>query len=131
MPKGIERVKANVKRRVDEITGPTTEKAVYALLSQGAAMAAVHTPIDTGTLINSQYAPQISASRGATTGHVGYTAAYAGAVHDAPGTLTGLPRPDNRGVYWGPDGKPKFLELGMKDVAKNGLEILRRHYNVR
>lgn len=130
MTQGIERVRLNAQQTFNNITGPVTERAVYALLSQGAAMAATMTPIDTSTLINSQYAPQIRQSAGSTTGHVGYTAEYAGWVHDAPGTLQGLPRMNGNGNYWDPNAEPGFLEKGMEAIMPNGMAVLRRHYRV-
>lgn len=128
--RGIERVKGAGNRTFSELEGPVTERAVYALLSQGAAFAAIRTPVDISALINSQYAPQIRRGQGFTTGHVGYTADYAGAVHDAPGTLKGLPRPNGRGNYWDPAGEPGFLESGIDEVMENGMTVLRRHYRV-
>lgn len=141
----IRRVKNNTKNIFKEIAGPTTEKAVYALLSQGAALAATMTPVDTSTLINSQYAPQIEQSNGTTVGHVGYTAEYAKWVHDAPGILKGQPRADfgktssnqsfgggtGVGNYWDPAGEPKFLDKGMQEVALTARATLEKHYRVK
>lgn len=126
--KGIERVKRNYRLKVQEIDGQRTDKAVYTVLSQGAEMAAKMTPVDTSTLINSQYAPQISQQSGKTTGHVGYTASYAGALHDAPGTLKGQDRPGNRGKYWDPDGEPGFLEKGFEEIKPSIPAILKAAY---
>jgi len=42
---------------------------------------------------------------------VGYTANYALFVHEnLEMRLKGVPRPSGLGVYWGPNGGPKFLE---------------------
>lgn len=128
--KGIQRVKRAAEQRFDRVIGPDTERAVYILLSQGAAYAATMTPIDTSTLINSQYAPQIRQAGGKTTGHVGYTAEYAKWVHDMPGTLKGLPRASGSGNYWDPGGEPGFLEKGMDEIRRVGPEMLRKHYRV-
>jgi hypothetical protein len=49
----------------------------------GGAQAALYTPIDTSTLINSQFR-EIDAD-GAITGRVGYSANYAVYVHDPNG----------------------------------------------
>lgn len=49
---------------------------------------------------------------------VGFTAAYALAVHENEGqVLKGLPRPSGLGEYWGPDGQPKFLEQPARELA--------------
>lgn len=127
---GINRVKQGFRMKIEDISQAKTEGAVYAILSQGAAMAQTMTPIDTSTLINSQYAPQIETGRRGTTGSVGYTAAYAAAVHDAPGTLAGQPRANGNGDYWDPNGRPGFLEQGFDDVKSSIPGILSRHYRV-
>ena len=130
MTQGIHRARLRSEREFQRLAGDVTHKAVYALLSQGAALAATMTPVDTGFLINSQYAPQIRQSSGRTVGDVGYLAHYAPFVHDAPGTLRGLPRPQNRGFYWSPAGEPGFLEKAMQEIERNGTSIIRRHYRV-
>lgn len=128
--RGIERVKRNFRVVVKDIDQRRTEAAVYAVLSQGAAMAQTMTPVDTSTLINSQYAPQISQQAGKTTGQVGYTAAYAAAVHSAPGTLQGLPRRSGNGNYWDPNAEPGFLEKGFEEIKPEIPAILQRIYRV-
>lgn len=129
--KGIERVRRNLKLKLGEIDGSRTEAAVYAVLSQGATMAATMTPIDTSNLINSQYAPQISHNASNTTGHVGYTASYAGAVHEAPGTLAGQPRANGNGNYWDPNAEPGFLTKGFEEIKPAIPQILKAAYGSR
>lgn len=148
--KGIERVKRNYRVAIGKIDGERTEGAVYAVLSQVGAMANTMVPIDSSTLINSQYAPQIDHRSGKTEGQIGYTARYAAAVHDAPGTLKGQPRADfgrtsNRsevgpqrprafgggtgvGNYWDPNAEPRFLEKGGEQIAAAVPAILKHHY---
>lgn len=127
--KGIERVRRNLRAKVQDIDVRRTEKAVYTVLSQGAAVSDTMTPIDTGTLINSRYAPQISQKPGRTVGRVGYTAAYAGAVHAAPGVMKGLPRPGSRGNYWDPNAAPGFLEKGFEKIKPSIPAILKAAYD--
>jgi len=126
--KGIERVRRAYRLKVEEIDGQRTDKAVYAVLSQGAAMSDTMTPVDTSTLINSRYAPQISRQPGKTIGHVGYTASYAGAVHDAPGKLKGVPRPSGNGQYWDPNAEPQFLAKGFEQIKPSIPAILKAAY---
>lgn len=126
--RGIERVRRNYKRVIERIAGEVTHRAVYEILSQGGAAAAGLTPVDTSDLINSQYAPQISQQQGKTSGHIGYTAGYAAAVHDAPGKLRGLPRPKGRGNYWDPGAEPKFLSKGFDEIRPAIPAILKRNY---
>lgn len=129
--KGIERVRRNFRDAVGRIEKDKTELAVFAVLSQGAALAQTMTPVaSSSTLINSQYAPQIEQRAEKTTGQVGYTAAYAAAVHNAPGTLKGLPRASGKGQYWDPNGKPGFLEDGFEQLKPSIPAILRGIYRV-
>lgn len=128
--RGIENVQRNMKAALEEISGARTHRAVYAILSQGQARAATMTPIDTSNLMNSMFGPQIFRAQSKMTGRVGYTAAYAAAVHDAPGKLKGLPRPKNRGNYWDPSAEPGFLELGFKQIKTDAPRILEGIYRV-
>lgn len=114
---------------MEEIAGKTTDTAVYAIMSQGMAMAATMTPIDTSTLINSHFV-YIDVEPGKIVGRTGYTAAYAAAVHAAEGVLKGQPRPDNRGDFWDPNAEPQFLSKGFEEIIPNVPAILRRHYRV-
>lgn len=130
---GIQRVKRGFKTVVSDISKVKSEGAVYAILSQGAAMAQTMTPVDTSNLINSQYAPQIDVKSGKVTGNVGYTAEYAAAVHDASGTLQGEPRDisdPSRGDYWDPNAEPGFLSKGFEQIEPSIPAILRSYYRV-
>ncbi|MDB5779968.1 MAG: hypothetical protein JWP93_2333 [Polaromonas sp.] len=89
----------------------------------GASEAASMTPIDTSTLINSEY-KRVEARAGRIVGTVGYTAEYALAVHEAPGKLKGTPRPDNHGKYWGPAGEPQFLKKGFEQAEPHIRAVL-------
>jgi len=126
--KGIERVKINYRKTIQRISGPISESAVYAVLQTGASSAEVKTPIDTSTLINSRYAPQISVGRGKVSGHVGYTANYAAAVHEASGVLKGEPRINGNGNYWDPEADPQFLSKGFEDIKSVIPSLLKRSY---
>lgn len=128
--KGIQRVKRNYKVAVQRIARGTSEKTVYEILSQGGAMAAQMTPIDTSNLVNSQYAPQLTVQADKVTGHLGYTAAYAGAVHDASGSLDGKPRMNGNGNYWDPNAEPGFLRKGFEQIKPAIPAILKRNYRV-
>lgn len=142
--KGIERVKRGFRIAVKEIGEGKTERAVYETLSQGSAMAAQITPIDSSNLINSQYAPQIDVKEGKVSGSVGYTASYAAAVHEASGKLKGKPRSDfgttragvgfgggtGNGNYWDPNAEPEFLTKGFDQIKGAVPAILKRIYGV-
>lgn len=127
--KGIERVKKQYKEKVQKISGELSYRSVYEILVTGAGAAGTMVPIETSNLINSQYAPQIQVDKGQVSGHIGYTANYAAAVHEAPGKLMGLPRASGKGNYWDPAGEPKFLEKGFEMVKPNIPAILRKNYS--
>jgi hypothetical protein len=84
----------------------------------GGGMAATMTPVDTSNLINSQFRIIERVATG-VRGRMGYTAAYAAAVHDASGKLKGDPRDPNdpsRGNFWDPAGEPDFLTKGFEQT---------------
>lgn len=126
---GIKRITNKYREKINDIAGRQTAAAIYEVLSQGAAMAQTMVPVDTGTLINSQYAPQITQRGGKTVGHIEYTAEYAAYVHEAPGKLAGQPRANGNGEYWDPSGEPQFLKKGFDDQSVK--ETLKKHYKVK
>lgn len=128
--KGIDRVRANLKRTFRDIEETKTHAAVHALLSEIKAESDAKTPVDTSFLVNSSYLPKIYKQGNVTVGYVGYMAEYAMWVHDMPGTLKGQPRSGNRGTYWAPDGDPKFLENAGIYVDSIADRILREVYRV-
>lgn len=115
--KGLDAAKKQTEQIVGRITGVMSERTVTEVLIIGAGYASALTPVDTSTLINSQFRRVENGPNG-VRGMVGYTAAYAAAVNAAKGTLAGQPRPGNRGVYWAPGGEPDFLR---KAFERDGL----------
>lgn len=60
---------------------------------------------------------------------VGYTAYYALYVHENLDPVTmgmSIPRPSGLGVYWGPNGQPKFLEEPFRNNKDVYAGIVRR-----
>lgn len=53
--KGLKRVQMNTRKVLAEIAGPRTERVLTEVMIVGSSHAALLTPIDTSTLINSQY----------------------------------------------------------------------------
>lgn len=134
--KGLKEVRQAVRKAFIDISGPRAEKTLTEVLITAAGFAATMTPIDTSNLINSQYR-KITAYGTRVVGAIGYTAAYAAAVHDAKGTLKGTNTPrsksdPSRGNFWDPDGEPEFLRKAFEDsdaraaidaVIKRGMKI--------
>jgi hypothetical protein len=134
--KGLKEVRQQLRRVFGDISGPRAEKTLTEVLITAAGFAATMTPIDTSNLINSQYR-KITAYGTRVVGAIGYTAAYAAAVHDKPGTLlnTNTPRSTSdpsRGNVWDPDAEPEFLRKAFEDsdaraaidaIIKRGMKI--------
>lgn len=79
--KGIQEAKASLDRLIGDIRGRKVVRAIQSALLIGGSQAALYTPIDTSTLLNSQYR-EISINGTRVTGRVGYSANYAVYVHD-------------------------------------------------
>jgi len=134
--KGLKEVRQAVRKAFVDISGPRAEKTLTEVLITAAGFAATMTPIDTSNLINSQYR-KITAYGTRVVGAIGYTAAYAAAVHDAKGTLKGTNTPrstsdPSRGNFWDPDAEPEFLRKAFEDsdaraaidaIVKRGMKI--------
>ena len=83
-------------------------KAMTQALILGAAEASTLTPIDTSTLINSQYRV-VEKDGSRVVGRVGYTAEYALAVHD----------PDNKQTFRRAGARKEFLKIGFEQAEPN------------
>ena len=109
--RGIRQAVERTSQIVDEIIATKAVRALksatYIIRTESATL----TPIDTSTLINSQFdTVEVSGTR--ITGKVGYSAKYALYVHKASGKLAGKPRSNGNGTYWSPGGEPQFLTKG-------------------
>lgn len=80
-------------------------RALTRCIIVGASHASLYTPIQTSTLINSQYR-RIMAEGSRLVGLVGYTADYAQYVHD----------PEVKQVFRRSTAKKEFLRLGFEDA---------------
>lgn len=106
--RGVRQVVERTSQIVDEIIATKAVRAMksatYIIRTESATL----TPIDTSTLINSQFdAVEVNGTR--ITGKIGYSAKYALYVHNASGKLAGKPRSNGNGTYWSPGGEPQFL----------------------
>lgn len=78
---GIRQAQQNLNALIGDIQGRKAVRAIHSALIIGSSQAALYTPIDTSTLINSQYR-EVSINGTRVVGRVGYTANYAVYVHD-------------------------------------------------
>ncbi|ETT05470.1 hypothetical protein HMPREF1562_1336 [Providencia alcalifaciens F90-2004] len=122
--RGISECRRNTQTFVNDVERRAV-RAVTAGLIVGASHAARYTPIDTSTLINSQYRDVI-VNGVMITGRVGYSANYAVYVHEASGKLKGEPRNIGSGNYWDPNAKPKFLQAGFEEARQEIDEAIKR-----
>ena len=108
--KGIRAAKANLERLIGDIQGRKAVRAITKALIIGASQAALYTPIDTSTLINSQFR-DISVNGTRLTGRVGYSANYAVYVHD----------PNVKQTFRRATAEKEFLTKGFAD-SKQAIE---------
>ncbi|HDW8052605.1 TPA: HK97 gp10 family phage protein [Yersinia enterocolitica] len=108
--KGIRAAKANLERLIGDIQGRKAVRAITKALIIGASQAALYTPIDTSTLINSQFR-DINVNGTRLTGRVGYSANYAMYVHD----------PNVKQTFRRATAEKEFLTKGFAD-SKQAIE---------
>jgi len=105
--KGINEARKNLNSLVGDIQGRKAVRAIQSALIIGGSQAALYTPIDTSTLINSQYRDiEVNGTR--VTGRVGYSANYAIYVHD----------PDVPQTFRRATAKKEFLSKGFEDTKR-------------
>ncbi|KGB01031.1 hypothetical protein DR73_534 [Enterobacteriaceae bacterium ATCC 29904] len=117
--RGISQAKANLDRFIDDVQGRRAIRAIQSALIIGGAQAALYTPIDTSTLINSQYR-EVSASGTRLTGRVGYTANYAVYVHDP-----NIPQNFRRST-----ARKEFLTKGFEDTKSQIDAVIKKELSV-
>jgi hypothetical protein len=97
-----------ITNKLPQFIGRVQTKAARGMtqaLILGASEASALTPIDTSTLLNSQY-KKVDAQAGRIVGTVGYTAAYALPVHD----------PDNPQNFRRASAEKEFLKHGFENA---------------
>ncbi|ENZ0346977.1 HK97 gp10 family phage protein [Morganella morganii] len=102
--RGIAEVSANINALVGNITGRKVTRAIQAAMLIGGAQATLFTPIDTSTLINSQFR-EITVNGTRVTGRVGYSANYAVFVHN----------PKVKQTFRRATARKEFLTLGFEE----------------
>lgn len=103
--RGIREAKANLNRIIQDVQGRKVVRALQSALIIGSSQAALYTPIDTSTLINSQFR-EITTNGTRVTGRVGYSANYAVYVHDP-----NIPQNFRRAT-----ARKEFLTKGFEDT---------------
>lgn len=141
--RGIKQVSDNINVLIGDIQGKKAVRAIQAAMLIGGVQAAIYTPIDTSTLINSQFR-EMSFNGTRITGKVGYSAKYAMYVHSASGKLKGQSRADfgvtragasfgggtGTGKYWDPNAKPGFLKAGFDESRQQIEAAMEREMHV-
>lgn len=105
--KGIGNAISNLNSLVGSIASKKIARALHRALDIGGRQAAVYTPIDTKTLINSQFR-DVKVKGALFTGRVGYSASYAVFVHD----------PNVKQTFRRPTAKKEFLLKGFKETKQ-------------
>ncbi len=112
---GMRKLQSNFDKLVNDITGKRSVRAVTAAITVGASQASIYTPIDTSTLLNSQFREVLSSGT-RVTGRVGYSANYAVYVNDPN-------RPQN---FRRSSARKEFLRLGFEDARQEIDAVVRQ-----
>lgn len=125
---GMSRVLSNLNREIAKVKVKRMAGLMAAgLLVQRRAQKKV--PVQYGKLRASAYTRRETES----TVVVGFSAVYARRVHEnLAQKLKGQPRKGRNGkpgigVYWGPDGEPKFLERAFRQSRSEIVQIVRSY----
>ncbi|MBS0854947.1 MULTISPECIES: HK97 gp10 family phage protein [unclassified Tatumella] len=123
--RGIQASKKGLDALVNDIQGRRAPRAAMAALDVIGLEAATITPVETSTLINSQFR-EVMVNGTLVTGRVGYSANYAVYVHNAPGKLKGRPRSSGDGNYWDTNGEPRFLTVGAERTEETVAAVVHK-----
>lgn len=120
---GLAQVLSNLNRQIAKVKGNRTAGLMAAgLLVQRRSQQKV--PVQYGKLRASAYTRKETEE----TVIVGYSAVYARRVHEnLAQKWKGKPRKSGLGVYWGPDGEPKFLERAFRRSKSEIVQIVRSY----
>lgn len=103
--KGVRQAQQNLGALIGDIQGRKAARAIQSALIIGSSQASLYTPIDTSTLINSQFR-ELNVNGTRLTGRVGYSANYAAFVHDP-----NIPQTFRRAT-----AQKEFLTKGFEDT---------------
>ncbi|MDS0076720.1 HK97 gp10 family phage protein [Enterobacter hormaechei subsp. hoffmannii] len=117
--RGIPQAKTNLYKLINDINGRKVVRALQSAMIIGSSQAALYTPIDTSTLINSQYR-EIVINGALVTGRVGYSANYAMLVHD----------PNVKQNFRRPTAQKEFLSKGFEDTISQIDAVVKKELSV-
>ena len=117
--KGLSQAKSSLDKFIGTVQGKKAARAVQSAIMIGSTQAAIYTPIDTSTLINSQYR-ELSVNGTIITGRVGYTANYAVFVHDP-----NVPQTFRRST-----AQKEFLTKGFEDTREAISAVIRKEMSL-
>ena len=117
--KGISPARKNLNALVGDIQGRKTIRAMQSALIIGGSQAALYTPIDTSTLLNSQFR-DITVNGNRVTGRVGYSANYAVYVHD----------PSVPQTFLRSTARKEFLTKGFEDMRSQIDAVIKKELSL-
>lgn len=117
--RGIRQVKSNLNRLIEDVAGRKVARAIQSALIVGSSQAALYTPIDTSTLLNSQFR-ELIINGVLVTGRVGYSANYALSVHD----------PNVKQKFRRSTAEKEFLTKGFEDMRSQIDQVMERELSV-
>ncbi|MFZ5313368.1 HK97 gp10 family phage protein [Enterobacter asburiae] len=117
--RGVKQSKAGLNRIINDVKGRKVVRALQSAMIIGSSQAALYTPIDTSTLINSQYR-EIVINGALVTGRVGYSANYAMLVHD----------PNVKQNFRRPTAQKEFLSKGFEDTISQIDAVVKKELSV-
>ncbi|EQB4715496.1 HK97 gp10 family phage protein [Enterobacter hormaechei subsp. steigerwaltii] len=117
--RGVKQSKAGLNRIINDVKGRKVVRALQSAMIIGSSQAALYTPIDTSTLINSQFR-EITVNGNRVTGRVGYSANYAAYVHDPS-----VPQNFRRAT-----ARKEFLTKGFDDTRRQIDAVIKKELSL-
>ena len=117
--RGITQAKANLDKIINDVQGRKVVRAIQSALIIGSSQAALYTPIDTSTLLNSQFR-EMDANGTRVTGRVGYSANYAVYVPDPS-----VPQTFRRST-----ARKEFLTKGFEDMRSQIDAVIKKELSL-
>lgn len=117
--KGISQAKKRLNDIINDVQERKVVRAIQSALIIGSSQAALYTPIDTSTLLNSQFR-DITVNGNRVTGRVGYSANYAMYVHDP-----NVPQTFRRAT-----ARKEFLTKGFEDMRSQIDAVIKKELSL-